>query len=158
MYQDIITLIKEHPIAEFEHNMFGISFFSEDELEEFQVGYRFTSDGESLIGTKEGDWLGSWVVIGQDTLIGDPIFVDVSKKGYPVYKAMHGEGDWSSAYEISPSFEDFIQTLKEVKEVVNKENVAEEDIRKLYSDIKAKYPTHTDFWESWLIEPLEDED
>jgi hypothetical protein len=57
-----------------------------------QVGYRVSPDGRSLIG--HNGWKEEWTVIGRDKLVGDPIFIDVRRVGFPVFTAAHGEGVW----------------------------------------------------------------
>ena len=57
-----------------------------------QIGYAVSPTGESLVGTKDGDWLSAWVVVGYQELCGDPFFIDRFKSGFPVYSAMHGGG------------------------------------------------------------------
>ena len=72
----------------------GVSIWSFSELQERQVGYSVTPDGRSLIGKKAGDWQGNWLVIGNEELCGDPIFIDTAESGFPVYTAVHGEDKW----------------------------------------------------------------
>lgn len=54
------------------------------------MGYSIGPDGTSLTGNKDGDWRSSWLVIGNEELCGDPIFIDTAATGYPVYTAAHG--------------------------------------------------------------------
>jgi hypothetical protein len=72
----------------------SIHLFSREEFEEGQLGYSVDDEGNSLTGNSEGDWKESWYVIGYDEDLGDPIFVDIENKNYPVMTAMHGQGDW----------------------------------------------------------------
>lgn len=65
-----------------------------ENLEQLQVGYARDPQGRPLTGEAEGDWKSSWVVIGEDDACGDPIFIDSAQDGFPVYTAMHGQGDW----------------------------------------------------------------
>jgi hypothetical protein len=73
-----------------------IRIFRSAELGPQQVGYSVTPTGQSLAAEKEGDWLNSWLVIGYEDCCGDPIFIDTSQEGFPVYTAMHGEGPWEA--------------------------------------------------------------
>lgn len=77
-----------------EVEIISIHLFSREEIEEGQLGYSIDEDGNSLTGDNEGDWKENWYVIGYDELVGDPIFIDIKNKKYPVMTAMHGEGDW----------------------------------------------------------------
>lgn len=99
---------------------FGISTIQiapPDQLRDFQLGYAVEEHGNSLTVDAEGDWKSVWVVIGQDDTRGDPIFIDASEKGFPVYTAMHGEGDWSPT-RIASWMEGFRQALEALSKVV----------------------------------------
>ena len=63
-------------------------------LARLQVGYAMDPQGRPLTGEAEGDWRPNWVVIGHDDTCGDPIFIDTSQDGFPVYTAMHSQGFW----------------------------------------------------------------
>jgi hypothetical protein len=65
-----------------------------DSIDELQVGYAVDADGESHVDDATGGWHSTWLVIGQEGLTGDPIFVDLSDAGLPVFTAMHGMGRW----------------------------------------------------------------
>jgi hypothetical protein len=86
----------------------SIQLFSREEFEEGQLGYRIDEDGNSLTGENEGDWEENWFVIGYDELVGDPIFIDINNKKYPVMTAMHGEGDWEPEVMFW-SFNEFLE-------------------------------------------------
>ena len=53
------------------------------------------------------DWQPQWFVIGMETLIGDPVFVDLDDPNLPVFTAMHGMGSWR-AVRLAPSLEGFL--------------------------------------------------
>lgn len=84
----------EIEVDDFEVETISIHLFSREEFEEGQLGYRMDIDGNSLTGDNEGDWKENWYVIGYDELVGDPIFIDINNKNYPILTAMHGEGEW----------------------------------------------------------------
>lgn len=86
----------------------SIHLFTREEFEEGQIAYSVDQEGNSLIGNNEGDWKESWYVIGYDEDLGDPIFVDIRNKNYPVMTAMHGEGDWDPEVIFS-SLDEFIK-------------------------------------------------
>ena len=86
------------------------------ELKSGQVGYFTSASGESFIGDTDGDWRNTWFVIGYDETSGDPIFIDKSKEGYPVYTAMIGMGRWDPM-PIAVSLEAFGQALSAVATV-----------------------------------------
>jgi hypothetical protein len=85
-------------------------------LESAQVGYSVRATGESLTGDRDGDWHRNWVVIGYEELCGDPIFIDTSREGFPVYTAMHGTGRWD-AQPIAVSLEAFDLALKAIARI-----------------------------------------
>ncbi|UNP76078.1 hypothetical protein MN033_22985 [Bacillus nitratireducens] len=97
---------------EYEFEPMTIELFNSEEIEEGQLGYSVDDEGQSLIGNEEGDWKEGWIVIGIDSYLGDPIFVDSNDENYPVYTAMHGEGDWESEC-IAKRIEDVIEKVKE---------------------------------------------
>ena len=59
---------------------YGIDFFKPDDIEGNQQGYSFGENLESLITAKKGDWEAGWIVIGTDTVFGDPIIADTNSK------------------------------------------------------------------------------
>ncbi|MEH7248264.1 hypothetical protein V7114_15920 [Neobacillus niacini] len=96
-----------------EEKTISVSFhlLSRDEFEEGQLGYREDEKGNSFVGNNEGDWKVSWFVIGYDEDLGDPIFVDIHNKNYPVLTAEHGMGEWEPSI-LYDSLEDFIKDIK----------------------------------------------
>jgi hypothetical protein len=58
-------------------------------------------------GENAGDWKRDWFVIACEDLLGDPIFVDLSEPGLPVFTAAHGEGEWNPVL-IASSLRGFI--------------------------------------------------
>jgi len=86
------TLNETIPSVEFGYT--AIRIYRSDELAGAQLGYSVNPDGVSLIGQNDGDWHSNWLVIGNEELCGEPIFIDTSQPGFPVYNAMHGQGRW----------------------------------------------------------------
>jgi hypothetical protein len=75
-----------------------------DELDDLQVGYGVGPDGDDLSGNARGDWRASWIVIGVEEDLGDPVFVDLADAKLPVFTAMHGAGTWDPR-PVAPSFQ-----------------------------------------------------
>ncbi|HDR7794597.1 TPA: hypothetical protein QCY19_003240 [Bacillus luti] len=98
---------------EYESEPMTIELFNSDEIEEGQLGYSLDEEGQSLIGSAEGDWKEGWIVIGIDSYLGDPIFVDSNDENCPVYTAMHAEGQWEPEC-IVERIEDLIEKLKSI--------------------------------------------
>ena len=92
----------------------GIALFPLERLKEMQVGYSVNSKGESLVGNRAGDWHESWLVIGHDTLEGNPIFIDLDSFPSQVMAAVHGQGAWNPEC-ISTTLEGFSTALQEIK-------------------------------------------
>jgi hypothetical protein len=81
-------------------------------LQALQIGYSITPTGESL----NSGWPKEWIVIATEELCGDPIFIDASTTGFPVYTATHGQGHWE-AERIAVSLESFGRALKLIEGV-----------------------------------------
>lgn len=92
----------------------GIHLHAAEALDEAQVGYAVDPGGQPLGGTGEGEWQPSWLVIGSETLCGDPLFVDLAQAGLPVLTAAHGMGCWE-ADPIADSAEAFFRALDVVR-------------------------------------------
>jgi len=88
----------------------GIDLVAPYDLQEAQCGYAVSDEGESFVGTAPGDWQPDWLVIGNETTCGDPIFLRTASP-YPVFTAMHGEGDWNPE-PVAPSLEAFRECLR----------------------------------------------
>ncbi|KZD36807.1 hypothetical protein MHH66_20960 [Bacillus sp. FSL H8-0492] len=89
-----------------------IELFNSEEIEEGQIGYRITDNGESLMSDEEESWQEGWIVIGLDSYIGDPIFVDTKDIACAVYTAEHGEGIWNPVL-VAESIDQVIQAVKQ---------------------------------------------
>ena len=83
---------------------------SESELENAQQGYSVDEEGLALSVEELGGWESHWLVIAQDTELGDPYFVDISDPQFPVYTAVYGEGIWEST-QVATSLTAFLQCL-----------------------------------------------
>jgi hypothetical protein len=104
------------PIREIQLGFNGMQFFTPDQLQEGQVGYSITQEGQSLAGNQEGDWRKSWIVIGNESCCGDPIFIDTADHNLPVYFASHGAGAWEPEL-IASGLKNFVETIKLLKRV-----------------------------------------
>lgn len=89
-----LALISSLPATEVSFGAGGIRLLTAGEFEEGQVGYSVDPDGSSLCGEAIGEWKSSWLVIGFETGVGDPVLVDTSDPKLAVLSAMHGEGAW----------------------------------------------------------------
>lgn len=107
-----VELRHSFPIVEVQFGCGGIYLFPLTELESGQVGYSVATDGTPLEGEGDGEWRPSWLAIGYETALGDPLIMDTSEPSLPIYTAMHGEGLWN-AEQISISLDAFLESLAE---------------------------------------------
>lgn len=94
--------------------------FTLDEFEAGQVGYSIDSYGNSLVSNEEGAWKSRWVVIGCETLCGDPIIIDTKENAFPVIILRHGSGQWDEGAYLSESIEKFINEIKKINKFITK--------------------------------------
>jgi hypothetical protein len=133
----------------------GIALVPIEKIPEAQLGYSVIPDGDTT------DWKDSWLVVGHDIALGDPIFIDGSIKDLPVFTAPHGEGYWSPTM-IAPSthaffeiFEHFAVLAKNRQHPVALEkNPPSEKELKEFMDHVSRYCSGKipDFW-SLLVDP-----
>lgn len=108
--QEIIDAIKSRGLKEVYFGSNGFSIADVSSINDIQLGYRVHPDGTDLTGSNEGDWRKGWIVIGTDTEVGDPFFVDTNEPSLPVYTAMHGMGEWNAEL-VATSLPSFLETL-----------------------------------------------
>src|SRR5436853_4533148 len=94
----------------------GVRLFPLAELDEGQIGYSRSQDGQSFCDGVEGSWKPERIVIAYDTGLGDPITLDTSSPTLRVMTAMHGEGKWEP-HPIARSLNVFAATLRALKEI-----------------------------------------
>ncbi|ABS23567.1 thiamine transporter [Bacillus cytotoxicus] len=104
-----IEVTKKHDV---EIDSYEIYLFHKDEIEKGQIGYRYDKNNHSLIGENEGEWKESWIVIGYETDMGDPIFVDTDNALYPIYTANKGREIWEPVC-IADSINEIINQLQD---------------------------------------------
>ena len=104
-----IKKIFENKINDVEIGLNTIHLFKKNEIDEAQIGYRTNQDG-----IKIKEWIGdNYYVIGEDSMCGDPIIVDVIKKELPVYTMFHD--DWNTMRLIAESLDEYINILEKIK-------------------------------------------
>lgn len=88
-----------------------IYLYDKSEIADAQIGYRVYPDGRKI-----DDWLGDeYFVIANDSTCGDPIFINVAEKDYPVYYMFHD--DWDTVMKIADSLDQYEQMLRALKGV-----------------------------------------
>jgi hypothetical protein len=143
----------------------GLKLFTPQELEEGQVGYARSEEGKSLCDGRPGSWQPEWVVIGNETGMGDPIFLDTSLPALPVLTAMQGEESWEPR-TIAASLKDFAAALRAFQEIaVGREHPVALERNPLSSEERERAlqriagangdEIDMDFWEALLGESSE---
>jgi len=132
-----------------------------EEVEKGQLGFSIGAKGEDLTGLDDGDWKKEWCVIGRSSLMGDPIFTDLSNLDYPIYTAAVGSGEWKPKL-ISLSFIKFMEALKLMEAYSSSidnvpldenESYSKSDAHKVLMEIIKLNDNKISvaFWEGWLI-------
>lgn len=117
----------------------GIKIFSAAEIEKQQLGYSVAPDGSSLCTGVEGAWQPNWLVIGHETALGDPIFIDPDAAAMPVFTAMHGVGAWEPA-QIATSGQAFANCMNEFSRIsAGRANPAERDSNPVSDDERKRF-------------------
>lgn len=135
--------------------------FSFKEIDECQIGYSIDSDGNSLVTEEEDTWNDSWIVIGYETLCGDPIIIELNEAGYPVCRLMHGMGSWDNGTFLANSMQSFLHILKDIrsflteKQIVRgKRTIQHKELKALVNSVIEKNKAGDfEIWES-LLNPL----
>ncbi|MDL2285024.1 hypothetical protein LJC19_07795 [Oxalobacter sp. OttesenSCG-928-P03] len=144
---ELQRLIEEIPEM---HAALQIEFADPARLFDMQLGYGVDVTGKDLSGTGKGEWHPAWVVFGYD--YGDPVFVDTREeaRGFPVYTAEHGTGNWEPQ-EIAGTLAGFIRILLLLNAAMEAGDID-------YRNLTAKMAPHTgnmDYWDV-VIEGIED--
>lgn len=125
-------------------------------LPEAQQGYGIVPEGQNT------DWRPEWVVIGDEDLTGDPLFIDTEDEGFPVHTAAHGMGAWSSRL-VAISFSHLVEALqlvsraargRETPVALEGNPLPEAEREAVLSSIRTNNPgADLSFWEVWLAPP-----
>ena len=140
--------IFERDIDEVEVGISDIVLATKGEIESYQLGYQING----VTGEKIEDWFGEeFIVIGEDTALGDPIIAKVDEENVPIYWMIHD--DWTSLTKIADSFKVFIQILHLIDDAdlsneTQKENILKEILA--LADEKAMI-----YWESLIVNAYE---
>jgi hypothetical protein len=112
MPQEYSAWLQSLGFTEISFGYAGIKLLLPEELEEGQTGYSISSDNQPLCNGEEGAWKPQWLVIGSDTLVGDPIILNTSNS--TIMSAVHGEGVWEP-FPIAGGFSAFALALNAVQ-------------------------------------------
>ena len=121
----------------------GIELSDEDSLEQCQLGFVIDDKGHKI-----EDWFGdNFIVVGFETGLGDPIYVEITKTDVKFYFMMHD--DWSSSELIANSIDDF-KTMYHL--VAESDLSTEKNKQILFNKIKKIQPKKCLFWEYLVME------
>ena len=104
-----------------------------------------------------------WTVIGCDTLLGDPIFIDTATPEYAVYTAIHGAGVWRPR-PVSPGLDAFIRSLSVLADFSVPSDKTQLNQRIEHSQSRLTEingPSHREYWEAlfqMLIDEIEEQE
>ena len=157
VFKRIFDVLDQYPDREIEVEGVGLSLISKERFENQQTGYRFTPDGQSLIGDGKGAWKAEWWVIGNDCLVYDPVMVDINTENLVVYTAVHGKGAWQ-AEMISTSLEGLLESIDVLyqfkQEYVNFQSNNQIPIRKILVSSQNQVTQHcevqTGYWKNYF--------
>lgn len=137
---DRYNAVRENfPVGEVSYGCGGVRLFSAGELADGQIGYSVAPDGSSLCSGEAGAWQPNWVVIGNETACGDPLFVDIRATTLPVFTAMHGEGAWEPV-QVAVSIEAFAMCIEEFSRIsVGRSNPVEREANPVGEDERTDF-------------------
>ena len=91
-------------------------------------------------------------MIGYETLLGDPIIVNIEDSKLPVYSMVHD--DWSILYKIANSIDDYRKILKMIIESdLSEKEIVEKILREIELINKG---IEISYWEDLLLGVYED--
>jgi hypothetical protein len=100
----------------------GIELFPFESIEAGQVGYSVDPTGRLLCDGSAGAWKQHWLVIGTESLCGDPVILDTLDPDLRVLAAIHGQGKWEPT-TVATSLDGFWEVFRELKTLsVGREN------------------------------------
>lgn len=136
-----------------------IYIFEIDNIEKGQIGYSIDEEGNKLTTEDERSWNSNWLVIGYSENTGDPFFIDISSKDFPVFTSMHGEEIWDPTL-IADTYLNFIEILTRLHQLsLGRETPVEfesnpiptEEIEEIISEIEVKNrESEVWYWENFL--------
>jgi hypothetical protein len=128
-------------------------------VEKNKAGFSLPPGENGQLGNQRGSWPKHWLLIGREDGYQDPIFIDTSRKEFPVFTAMCGEGEWI-AERIAASLEAFAASLRQILLLAKgrecpislmKNPLSTEARQRGLEEIRRLNPgVPIDFWERWL--------
>ena len=136
-----------------------ITYFSKNDIDNGQKGFRYNAHDNTIIKEWAGD---EYVIIGYDTTRGfgpDPIIMKVDEKDLPIYYLMTDSGDWKNPTKIADSFDDYIEIMDYISEFydyLSDSTLSEENYDLLIDKIlKINSNKNIDYWENLLYSAVQ---
>lgn len=102
-----------------------------------QQGYR--KNGNKLIPEWD-EFVGEdFYIIGFSTAVGDPIITNIKNPSFPVYYIFNE--NWNITPLLANSFDEFIENLKQLDQLINVDFADRSTIRKFAKSLDKKYST-----------------
>jgi hypothetical protein len=91
-----------------------------------QVGYSIDKHGNSLITAGEYSWQPQWVAVGNETLMGDPLFLstDIEMFGFVSH-----EPAWSAGPDLTCHPDELVESLEGISRAIKEGVTANNEIR-----------------------------
>ena len=115
-----------------------IHLYKKDEIESVQTGYNINENKE-IIKDSIGE---NFLIIGNDSCVGDPIVINLNDDKLPVYTIIHDDCDYLEI--IADSFEDYMQMLTNI---YNTDFSNKKDCKNLLKEIP---DTGSKYWEALI--------
>lgn len=132
-----------------------LEFVDESNFEDAQIGFRIdpstnrvSKDWKKIVGKK-------FFVVAMEETMGDPILVNTGKKEMPVYFMPNDE--WEEKDKIANSFEEFVENLKALDELINQNKASLEEIRKLVEKLEKENEECEGFYERICYDVLDED-
>ena len=103
---------------EYKFGMASIKIADKDNFEKLQLGFRSNGkEVDNLVSNEPNNWKPSWYVIGKDTMLGDPFFIDTNDNC--VYHVGHDCDYDNDTTKLASNINVFISMLEIVDKNLN---------------------------------------
>lgn len=136
-------------------NLGEIEFFSRNEIDEAQKGFRFNPNTNEIIN----DWIGNnYIIIGYDCTAGfgpEPLIIKIDNPDYPIYWLMTEGGDWKKPIKVADSLTIFTTAYKKLldyKTLLESNSLTAEECNSLILEIeKIVNSSNISWWKNLVM-------
>ena len=136
-------------------NLGEIEFFSRNEIDEAQKGFRFNPNTNEIIN----DWIGNnYIIIGYDCTAGfgpEPLIIKIDNPDYPIYWLMTDGGDWEKPIKVADSLTIFTTAYKKLldyKTLLESNSLTAEECNSLILEIeKIVNSSNISWWKNLVM-------